>query len=130
MHKKIISFRKIVSHKGEDICASIIGSFNEWDLKSIMCCTMDNATTNDVAVRHINSSLDRWVSNILGGKYLHMRCVAHVINMIVSDGLEEIGISVRRVREAVKFIKVSPVRVEQFNNCVQALEINCKRSLC
>lgn len=30
----------------------------------------------------------------------------------------------------MKYIKSSPTRYEQFNNCIQDLKINCKKSLC
>lgn len=47
---------------------------------------MDNAATNDLAITHIKSHLDKSNTNILGGRYFHMRCVAHVLNLVVKDG--------------------------------------------
>ena len=44
------------------------------------------------------------------GEYLHMRCAAHIINLIVGDGLKEIDISIQRVRAAVKFIRCGTSR--------------------
>lgn len=130
LHKKIIAFRKILSHKGDDIGDSVIISLNEWDVKRLLCCTVDNASANNGAVRFIKNTLDLSDTNFLGGNYLHLRCAAHFINLVVSEGLNEIGMSVRRVREAIKWITASPTRNQQFISCVQLLKIDCGKSLC
>ncbi|CAN1340484.1 Zinc finger BED domain-containing protein RICESLEEPER 2 [Linum perenne] len=67
--------------------------------------------------------------NTLGGRYLHVRCVAHIINLIVQDGLEEIGISVRRVREACKWIRGSSARTETFKRAAANMLLTCKQEL-
>ncbi|KAL6561410.1 hypothetical protein OROMI_017011 [Orobanche minor] len=131
LQKKIIAFRKIVSHKGVDIGEAVVQVLKEWGLEKILCCTVDNASANDGAVRCISDFLDSRKTNILGGKYLHLRCVAHIANLIVMDGLEEIGLSVRRVREAVKWVKASPKRLDDFNRAVKAFVTqDCGKSLC
>ncbi|CAN1120983.1 Putative AC transposase [Linum perenne] len=129
LHKKIIAFRLITSHKGEDVANSIMEVLNEWDIRSLICCTVDNASSNDAAIRHMRERLQLWGGNTLGGKYLHMRCVAHIINLIVQDGLEEIGISIRRVREACKWIKASPARIETFKRAAANMLLTCKHEL-
>ncbi|KAL6532650.1 hypothetical protein OROHE_014072 [Orobanche hederae] len=131
LQKKIIAFRKIVSHKGVDIGEAVVQVLKEWGLEKILCCTVDNASANDGAVRYISDFLDSRKTNILGGKYLHLRCVAHIANLIVMEGLEEIGLSVIRVREAVKWVKASPKRLDDFNRAVKAFVTqDCGKSLC
>ncbi|KAL6570901.1 hypothetical protein OROGR_000451 [Orobanche gracilis] len=85
-----------------------------------MCCTIDNASANDGTVRYISDYLDSMKTNILSGQYFHLRCVAHIINLIVSNGSEEITLSVRRVREDGKWVKASPKRSDKFNKVVKA----------
>lgn len=43
LHKKIINFSKIDSHKGQDIGAAIVKSLTEWGLTHLFSCTLDNA---------------------------------------------------------------------------------------
>ncbi|CAN0917081.1 Putative AC transposase [Linum grandiflorum] len=127
---EIISFTKIASHKADDIGDSIASTLEEWGIRNVLCCTVDNASANDGAVRHLKEQLASWGTSIMDGKYLHVRCVAHIINLVVTEGLREIGISVRRVRECVKWVNSSPAREETFEVAVAACRILSKKKMC
>ena len=58
--------------------------------------TLDNATSNDVAVseliRHIlQDSID------IEDEVFHNRCLAHILNLIVKDGLKKISEGIKMV---------------------------------
>ena len=59
---------------------------------------------------------------------MHVRCVAHILNLIVWDGLKVVGKSVKRVRATVRFIRQSP-RLQIFQECAVAEKIESKASL-
>ena len=82
---------------------------------------MDNATANAVAIGYISRKLNSWREDgtILGGKYLHLRCCAHILNLIVSDGLKDLHESVVAIRNAVKYVKSSPSRLDRFKRAVE-----------
>ncbi|CAN1176862.1 Putative AC transposase [Linum perenne] len=128
LHKKIINFRRIQSHKGVDVGEAVANCLEEWGLKSLFTVTVDNASSNDTAVTYLKDKLYTWGTNMMGGKYLHMRCVAHIVN--VGAGLEEMGLSVRRVREAVRWVVASPAREQSFQKNVDFKEIESSRKLC
>ena len=54
-----------------------------------------------------------WNGSILGNEYMHMRCYAHILNLIVREGLKEIDASVAKVREAMRYVKSSPNRSQR-----------------
>uniref|UniRef100_A0A3Q7HKM2 HAT C-terminal dimerisation domain-containing protein n=1 Tax=Solanum lycopersicum TaxID=4081 RepID=A0A3Q7HKM2_SOLLC len=56
--------------------------------------------------------------------------MTHILNLIVQDGLKEIGKSVKLVRQAVKYIKQSPARHRKFKEYCESELITCKKSLC
>ncbi|CAL1377045.1 unnamed protein product [Linum trigynum] len=129
LYKKVISFCKITSHKGIDLGDAIADCLEHWGLKNIFTVTVDNASANDTTLLHLKDRLEEWGTNIVGGKYLHMRCIAHIVNLIVSDGLEEMGMSIRRVREAVRWVRSSPSRLAKFKECVEFHNIESKKML-
>ncbi|KAG6427467.1 hypothetical protein SASPL_111712 [Salvia splendens] len=50
----------------------------------------------------------------------YTRCVAHILNLVVEDGMKQIGMTVVRVREAVKWIKGSSTRSKAFKDIAKA----------
>ena len=96
----------------------------------MLAITVDNASSNDVAVAYLKRRFDTWGTNVLGGKNLHVRCAAHIINLVVVDGVKEVGESVARVRGAVRFVRQSPARLRRFKECVEFEKIESRRLLC
>ena len=70
-----------------------------------------------------------WGASSVLLKFLHMRCMAHVLNLIVNDGLKEPNVSVKKVREAVRYMRNSPARLNKFREVCDLLGINNKSSL-
>ncbi|CAN1186811.1 hypothetical protein LINPERHAP2_LOCUS38335 [Linum perenne] len=83
LHKKVISFSQITSHKGSDIGAGIAICLDEWGLKRLFTVTVDNASANDFAIK--------------------------------------------RVREAVRWVRASSAREECFRNVVAIRKMKCKK---
>jgi len=46
--------------------------------------------------------------------------------LIVSDGLKEIYLSIRKIRVACKFVKSSPSRFASFKRCVEEVSASTK----
>jgi hypothetical protein len=89
----------------------------EWGLDSVMTITVDNASANDAGISYLRRYLSK--TNLASGKYLHMRCAAHIVNLIVHDGLKEVDMSVKRVRAAVKYIRNGGSRMVKFKEIVE-----------
>lgn len=87
---------------------------------------VDNASPNDVVLTY----LEKKYNNIFNGQFLHIRCVAHILNLIVSNGLKECKQLVPRVRWTVRYIRSPPSRLEKFKECVKVEKIECKSLLC
>ena len=45
---------------------------------------------------------------------LHMRCCAHILNLIVKDGLEVVKKGVEKIRDSVAYWTTTPKRKEKF----------------
>ena len=83
-----------------------------------------------MAILYLARALSFWNGHtLLNREFMHMRCSAHILNLIVSDGLKEIDISIRKIRVAYKFVKSSPNRFVSFKRCAKEVSISTKAML-
>jgi len=130
LQKKILNFTQIHSHKGDDMGLVVENCLKEdWGIQNVYCITMDNASANDVLARCLRGRICKWGTALIGGEHLHMRCVAHIINLIVSEGLRENFEAISRVRAAVAYIKRSPMRWFNFKDVAKTENITFKKHL-
>ena len=88
--KKVIAFVPVSSHRGEYPAKALETSLVEWGLKNVFTITLDNASSNGIAMSFFKKKLISWGASPARVKYLHMRCVAHILNLVVSDGLKKL----------------------------------------
>ena len=129
VNKKIISFAQITSHKGEAISQTLDKVCRDWEIDKLLTVTVDNASSNDVALVNLKKKVANWENCITKGEHLHLRCVAHILNLIVNEGLKDIDDCVGKVRNAVRYVRLSPSRLNLFKECVKEEKINCKTML-
>ncbi|KAK3198395.1 hypothetical protein Dsin_021810 [Dipteronia sinensis] len=128
LQKRILSFTQISDHKGKTIGKCIEKVLLDWGIDRVFTITVDNASANSTAILYVKRKLSSWHRDgaILDGKYLHLRCCAHIANLIVNDGLKEMHNSKVAIRNAVKFVKSSPSRFDKFKKCVELEKIQNK----
>ncbi|KAF2306561.1 hypothetical protein GH714_019458 [Hevea brasiliensis] len=116
--------------EGDAIGRAIETCLLEWGLDKIFTITVDNASSNDIAISYLKKKLANWGVTVSNSDYLHMRGMAHIVNLVVMDGLKDVGESVLKVRNAVRYIRSSPARLKKFKECVEYEKIDGKSSLC
>ena len=98
----------------------------EWGLdKKVFSITLDNATNNDSMQRNLKEKLQMISGSGLlrDGKFLHIRCCAHILNLIVKEGLELAKDLLHNIRESVRYAKASQTRIQVFASCVERVRI-------
>ncbi|KAK3211881.1 hypothetical protein Dsin_016587 [Dipteronia sinensis] len=102
---------------------------HDWNIEhKLSTLTVDNCSTNNAMIRILLEMLSD-VSLLLNGDMFHMRCSAHILNLIVRDGLDVISDSVERIRSSVSYWTSSPKREEKNLETVNQLEIESTRKL-
>ncbi|CAA0820087.1 Unknown protein [Striga hermonthica] len=115
LHKRVLNFCKITSHKGEDIRRCLEEKLVEWGISKVFTVTVDNASSNDVVVEYLKKQLRKHDSDsLMLDENLHMRCACHIINLIVKDGMKELVDSMEAIRNCVKYIHSSSARLDKF----------------
>ncbi|KAH9707600.1 BED-type domain-containing protein [Citrus sinensis] len=125
LHKRILTFTPISNHKGDGIGKLIENCLIDWRIEKLFTITVDNASANTLAIAYVKK-LANWSGNsmVLNGLYMHVRCSAHIINLIVQDGLSQVSQSIASIRNAVKYARSSPVRLQKFKTCVDREKIS------
>jgi hypothetical protein len=130
LHKRILNFCIIDDHKGETIGRKIELCLRAWGIDSIFTLTVDNASSNGGTIKFLEIVTKDWKGTILGHQFLHMRCCAHTLNLIVGEDLKERESSIFKVRDAVRYVKSSSNRFQIFKDYVKTLRIESKSLLC
>jgi len=52
------------------------------------------------------------------GEFFHVRCCAHILNLIVQEGLKVVEVALHKIRESIKYVKGSEARKIAFTECV------------
>ncbi|KAK7310074.1 hypothetical protein RJT34_07302 [Clitoria ternatea] len=128
--KRIISFSVIPNHKGDTVGRKIEEVLKEWGIRNVCTITVDNASSNDVAVSYLRNRIRNMGGLVMDGQFFHMRCCAHILNLVVNDGLKDMHYSITNVRAAVRFVRSSPQRLALFKDCIQFSRILSKKLVC
>ena len=91
---------------------------------------MDNASSNLTIIKFLKRVTKDWNVTVLGNEFMHMRCCAYILNLIVREGLKEIDASIAKVLEAMRYVKSSPNRNQNFRSFIERLGMESKSLLC
>ena len=98
LNKRVLNFCPIPSHKGDELGRVVERCLVDWGIENVFTISVDNVSSNDTMVSYLKKRLNNWNGIMLREKHLHMRCIAHIVNLIINDGIKELGSLVARVR--------------------------------
>ncbi|KAJ0554231.1 putative HAT dimerization domain, ribonuclease H-like superfamily, hAT-like transposase, RNase-H [Helianthus annuus] len=132
LQKLIIGFNELAPpHNGEVISDGILECLIKWGIQDkIGTITLDNATNNDRAAMFLKNNFQGKGKLHFEGLFFHVRCCAHILNLMVQDGLGTIEACLLKIREGVKYLRKSPSRLLRFGEIAISLGISTHRSLC
>lgn len=131
LRNRILRFIYVPSpHTVEALSNELAKCLLDWNVdRRLSTITVDNCSTNDAMIPLLLAKFPSG-SLLLNGKLLHMRCCAHILNLIVKDGLDVIGDGIEKVRISVNYWTSSPKRIELFEDTAnRQLKLNCCKSL-
>ena len=66
---------------------------------------------------------------IFQGEHLHVKCAAHMLNIMHQAGLKVIPNAIHRVRDIIKVVTSTPSQMQTFNTIVQTSGLKVKSGL-
>ncbi|XP_010242103.1 PREDICTED: zinc finger BED domain-containing protein RICESLEEPER 2-like [Nelumbo nucifera] len=127
--KRVLNFvHASPPRRGVDIVDAIYKCLKEWGHENkVFTVSMDNASYNDYCLRFLREIFSRNKRLLCDGKLFCVRCCAHILNLLVQDGLGEIGHIIENDRESVKYINQFEARKQTFSEIVQQLQLGTKK---
>lgn len=129
LHKVMLNFIPCSTDEAEEVGLQIEKCLLEWGIDKVFSITLDNASCHDATVAYLRSRFVESGTAILGGRFLHMRCVSQILNLVVIERFKELNESVKRVRAAVMCVRVSPDLLKKFYDHVFEMKLGSKKSL-
>jgi hypothetical protein len=114
---------------GDVISDVLYDALQDWHIQNkVSTVTLDNCTTNDNLMDKMQDKMSL-PSLMLKVKLLHMRCAAHIINLIVRDGMSVMEEGIERVRDSVGFWCATPKRHERFERTVAQMHLKYNKRI-
>lgn len=99
---------------------AIFKCLKAWGIENkVFSISVDNASYNDSCLRNLKDNLSLNSKLFLGGALFHVRCCAHILNLLVQDGLGKIKDIIHNIRESVKYINYNDARLKAFCDVVE-----------
>jgi len=132
LRNKIIAFCAFPPpHTGHELTRKLVEFLRDWEIEGkIFSITLDNAQNNTKMVEKLKDHLFVKDHLICNGDFFHVRCCAHILNLIVKEGRTIADDAVHKIRESVKYVKGSESRMRKFDECANDLGIQSGASLC
>jgi hAT family C-terminal dimerisation region/Protein of unknown function (DUF 659)/Domain of unknown function (DUF4413) len=108
-HFTLDLFRFKGSHTGQSIANEIYKIIEEFGLQNrVISMTTDNASNMTACAKALENKFDH--------TFIHYRCVAHILNLIVTAGLNVINTPIKKLRKLIKAIRKSSKLLEELEN--------------
>ena len=123
LNTKLLNFCHLSPpHTGFELQRKVFDCLQEWGIeKKIFSITLDASSSDnmqDILKRHLGLCN----SLLCDGDFFHIKCCAHVLDLIAQEGLEVVRSVLQKIRERVKYVSRSESRLKQFYQCVEEVD--------
>ena len=131
LQKRVLNFCFMPPpHNGVSLFEKVYKLLSMWGIENkIFCVTLDNASSNDIFVDMLRTQLKNKKTLVCNGEFFHLRCCAHILNLVVQDGLKEIDIVVQKIRESIEYVRGLQGRKKIFYEYVKQMDLDGKKGL-
>ncbi|KAA8541198.1 hypothetical protein F0562_025195 [Nyssa sinensis] len=123
LQKHVLNFFHVPpTHSGVIAADALQKCFIEWGIEDkVSTITVDNARYNDVALRILKDNFTLKKKLSFGGRIFHVRCCAHIINLLVQDGIKEVKDIYPEAEANRNIVTVKQALYEIYNETVDTI---------
>lgn len=124
VHRPILNVIKVPFPDSDDSYKkTIVTCLNDWKLEGrVFSITLDQST-NETVMGNLRGLLSARNPLIFNGQLLSRHCFARVLSRVALDALWAMRETISKVRESVKFVKISPSNEAKFIKLRQQLQV-------
>ncbi|KAG8383758.1 hypothetical protein BUALT_Bualt04G0047100 [Buddleja alternifolia] len=125
LQKRVLNFIHLPPpRRGIEIANTLWECLAEWGIQNkVYSISVDNASANDTTIANLRIFVRNVNDLLCGGALFHVRCCAHILNLISQNGLDEIRDIIDIVRDSVEYVRRSDVRLKIFTEIVKQINI-------
>jgi hypothetical protein len=102
-------------HSRHVIADNVWDCVTNWKIENkVISITLDNASNNDVAVKDLKAKFIFRRCKQFEEVYFHVRCCAHIVNLVVQDGTTCMSSLILNLRVTMKYFKKSTSCLHKF----------------
>ena len=100
-------------HSGFELTKKVYDCLKDWKIdRKLFSLTLDNASANDNMQDILKEKLSLQDSFLCDGQFFHVRCCAHILNLIVQESLKVASEALEKIRDSIKYVKSSEGRMK------------------
>lgn len=108
---------------------AVAACLSDWNLEGKVFSVTFNHPLNEAGLENLRPLLCTKNPLILNGQLLLVNCIAHTISSIATDVLGAGQEIIKKIRESVKYVKISESHEEKFLELKQQLQVPSEKSL-
>ena len=114
--------------EGGTIGKGVVSYLMKWCIEKILTFTINDGRSNDAAIAYLVHHFKNTL--VMDGKFMHIKCCAHIINLIVCDIMEDFHELISKVRNIVRYVRSTPERFRIFKKCIAEQNLSSQSAVC
>ncbi|KAJ9547178.1 hypothetical protein OSB04_019721 [Centaurea solstitialis] len=129
LQKRVINFVQLPSPRtGANIADGILTCLREWEIEDkVFTVSVDNASANDSCIGILKDNFESNGRLVCGGRLFHVRCCAHILNIMVQHGLQQVKGIIEKVHNTVDYLNSSDAHLKRFGEFVSQYNITHRK---
>ncbi|KAK8579201.1 hypothetical protein V6N12_069530 [Hibiscus sabdariffa] len=129
LQKRVLNFVHLpLPRKEANIADCILKCLKEWEIEDkVFTISVDNASANDSCIKILKDNFATNGRLLCNGKLFHVRCCAHILNIMVQHGLQQVQDIIEKVHDTVDFLNASDARLKRFGELASQYNVQDRK---